>query len=64
MQENPREYVRMLAALAGAPVSVEHIAAVAQALPLLHGGCEALAAVDYGDIEPAPVFRPAKEPGP
>ncbi len=62
MQQDPREYVRMLTALAGIPITAEHIAAVALALPLIHGGCEAVAGLEYGDLEPAPRFHPPQGP--
>ena len=57
MQEDPHEFARVLTALAGLAMSEERIAAIAAVLPLLHGGAEALAAIEYGEIEPAPTLR-------
>ena len=57
MREDPSEFARTLTALAGLPMTAERIAAVAAVLPLLHGGAEALSAIDYGEIEPAPTLR-------
>ena len=58
MQDDPRETVRRLATLAGMPLPEERIAAMALALPFLQAGFAALAAVDYGEAEPAGRFRP------
>ncbi len=57
MQEDPQEFVRVLAALAGLTLAPERTAAIAAVLPFLHAGNEDLSAIDYGDIEPAPAFR-------
>ena len=61
MREDPHEFVRVLAALAGLPVTAERIAAIAAILPFLHAGNEDLSAIDYGEIEPAPAFRLRRE---
>ncbi len=61
MQDDPRETVRRLAALAGVPLSDERIAALALLLPAVQAAAAALAAVDYGGAEPAGRFRPRAE---
>ncbi len=58
MQDEPRETVRRLATLAGMPLPEERIATLALALPFVQTGFAALAAVDYGEVEPADRFRP------
>jgi hypothetical protein len=57
MQDDPRETIRRLATLAGMPLSEERIDALALALPFVQAGIAALAAVDYGEAEPAGRFR-------
>ncbi len=61
MQEDPQEFVRVLAAMAGLPLTGERTAAIAAVLPFLHAGNEDLSAIDYGEIEPAPAFRLRRE---
>ena len=61
MDEDPRAAVRSLAELAGVPMTRERIAALALALPLLEASLLALAAVEYGEVEPACRFRPPQE---
>lgn len=58
MQEDPRETVQRLASLAGVPLSDERVAALALVLPAVLPAIAALAAVDYGETEPAGRFRP------
>ena len=58
MEDDPRETVRRLAALAGVPLSEERIAALVPALPFVQAQLAALASVDYHDAEPAGRFRP------
>ena len=60
MEDDPRDTVRGLAALAGVPMTTQRIAALALALPLLRAGADALYAIEYGDTEPAPGFKPPK----
>ncbi len=62
MQDDARETVRRLAALAGIPLSEERIAALALTLPFVQVGLTALANVEYGGAEPAARFRPRPEP--
>jgi hypothetical protein len=61
MQEDPRDTIRRLAALAGLPMTDERIAALAATLPFVQAGLAALSAVEYGDAEPAGQFRPRPE---
>lgn len=61
MQDDPRETIRRLAAVAGIPLSDERIAALVPALPFVQAGLAALAGVDYRDVEPADRFRPRPE---
>jgi hypothetical protein len=61
VQDDPRETVRRLAALAGIPLSEERIAALALTLPFVQVGLTALADVDYREAEPAARFRPRPE---
>ena len=61
MQEDPRETVRRLAALAGVPLSDERIVTLALLLPAVQAGVAALAAIDYRQAEPAGRFRPGAE---
>lgn len=58
MQDDPREAIRRLAALASMPLAEERIAALVPALPFVQAGLAALAAVDYRESEPAGRFRP------
>ena len=58
MQDDSRETIRRLATLTGMPLPEERIAALALALPFVQTGFAALAAVDYGEVEPAGRFRP------
>jgi hypothetical protein len=57
MDDDPRETVRRLAALAGMPLSEERIAALVLSLPFVQAGLAALADVDYREAEPAGRFR-------
>ncbi len=61
MEDDPRETVRRLAALAGIPLSEERFAALAQVLPFIQAGLAALADGDYREAEPAVRFRPRPE---
>lgn len=61
MQDDPRETARRLAALAGIPMSEERIDSLAAVLRIVQTGAAGLAALDYGDTEPAGVFRPPRE---
>ena len=61
MQDDPRETVRRLAALAGVPLSDERIAALAPLLSAVQAGVATLAAIDYRQVEPASRFRPRPE---
>ena len=61
MDDDPRETVRRLAALAGVPLSEERITALVPALPFVQAGLAALASVDYREAEPAGRFRPRPE---
>ena len=61
MQDDPREAVRRLAALAGMTLPEERIAALVPALAFVEAGLAALAGVDYREAEPAGRFRPRSE---
>ncbi len=61
MEDDPRETVRRLAALAGIPLSEERIAALAQVLPFIQAQVARLADLDSRDAEPAGRFRPRPE---
>jgi len=61
MQDDPRDTVRRLAALAGMPLSEERIAALARALPAVQADLAALADVGYVEAEPTGRFRPRPE---
>ena len=61
MEEDPYDVVRTLAALAQVPLSDERIAALALALPRIRAALHSLAAVEYGEVEPACRFRPPQE---
>ena len=60
MDEDPRDTARSLADLAGIPMSRERIAALALALPIVQAGQQALASVEYAEVEPACRFRPPR----
>jgi aspartyl-tRNA(Asn)/glutamyl-tRNA(Gln) amidotransferase subunit A len=60
MQDDPRETIRRLAALAGIPLSEERIAAVALILPVVQSGAAALAAVEYGERARRPLPPPLR----
>jgi hypothetical protein len=64
MQEDPRETVRRLAAMAGVPMSEERIAALAMVFRLLQPTFGQLTELDYGGTEPAARFRPPAPPAP
>ena len=61
MQDDARETIRRLAALAGVPLTQERIAALALTLPFVQTGVAALADIDYLEVEPAARFRPRPE---
>ncbi len=61
MEDDPRETVRRLAALAGVPLSEERIAALARILPSVQAQVARLAGLDYRDAEPAGRFHPHPE---
>lgn len=61
MQDDARETVRKLAAHAGLPLPADRLDSLAQTLSVIEAGIAALAAVDYGEAEPADVFRPGRE---
>ncbi len=58
MQDDPRDTIRRLAALAGMPLPEERIAALAATLPFVQAETAALAGVDYREAEPAARFQP------
>lgn len=60
MQDDPRETARRLAALADVPMSEERIEALASVLRIVQAGSAGLAAIDFGDAEPAGAFRPPR----
>ena len=60
MDEDPRDTVRSLAALADIPMTAERIAAVALGLPLVQAAILSLSHLEYGEVEPATRFRPPK----
>ena len=62
MQEDPRDTVRALAALAGVPMTAQRVAAAALTLPLVKASADALYGIDYGETEPACRFRPPEAP--
>lgn len=62
MEEDLRDTVRSLAALAGVPMTTQRVAALALALPLLRAGADALYAIEYGETEPATRFTPPQGP--
>jgi hypothetical protein len=53
MDDDPRETIRRLAALAGVPLSEERIAALAHSLPSVQAHLARLADLDYREAEPA-----------
>jgi len=53
MQDDPRDTVRRIAALAGLPLAEERSAALALTLPFVQAVVAALAAVDYRDADPS-----------
>ncbi len=61
MQDDARETIRRLAALAGVPLTRERLDALALTLPFLQTGMAALADIDYREVEPAARFRPRPE---
>ncbi len=61
MQDDPRETIRRLAALAGMPLPEERIAALVPVLIFVQAGLAALAGVDYREAEPAGRFRPRSQ---
>lgn len=64
MEDDPRETIRRLAALAGMPLPEERIAALAPILPLVRAQVAQLAGLDYRQTEPAMGFRPRPEAPP
>jgi hypothetical protein len=64
MQDDPRDTVRSLAALAGVPMSEERVAALAMVFRQFEPAMRRLSALDYGDAEPAARFRPPAAPAP
>jgi hypothetical protein len=61
MQDDARETILRLAALAGVPLTQERIAALALTLPFVQTGVAALSDIDYREVEPAARFRPRPE---
>ncbi len=61
MQDDARETIRRLAALAGVPLTQERISALALTLPFVQTGVAALADIDYREAEPAARFQPRPE---
>ena len=61
MQDDARETIRRLAALAGLPLTQERITALALTLPFVQTGFAALSYIDYREAEPAARFRPRPE---
>ena len=60
MEEDARNTVRWLAALASLPMTRERIAALALALAQVQATAHSLSAVEYGEVEPACRFRPRR----
>ncbi|MEX0801033.1 MAG: hypothetical protein WD379_07450 [Dehalococcoidia bacterium] len=58
MQDDARETVRKLAAQASLPLPADRLDSLAVTLPVIQAGIAALAAVDYGNAEPADRFPP------
>lgn len=61
MDDDARETIRRLSALAGIPLSEERIAALLPTLPLVQNQVAGLADLDYRTAEPAGRFRPRPE---
>ena len=61
MQDDARETIRRLAALAGVPLTQERLDALALTLPFVQTGMATLADIDYRQVEPAARFRPRPE---
>jgi Asp-tRNA(Asn)/Glu-tRNA(Gln) amidotransferase C subunit len=61
MEDDRRETIRRIAALAGVPLSEERIAALETTLPFVNAQVTLLAEVDYREAEPAGRFRPRRE---
>ena len=61
MQDDARETIRRIAALAGVPLTQERLDALALTLPFVQTGMAALADIDYHEAEPAARFRPRPE---
>jgi Asp-tRNA(Asn)/Glu-tRNA(Gln) amidotransferase C subunit len=57
VQDDPRETIRRLAALAGMPLTEERIATLSRTLPSVQAQLARLADVDYRGAEPAGRFR-------
>ncbi len=57
-QQDPKEAIRRLAEAAAIPISEERIVLLAQTLPLIQQGMQALSQLDLGEREPAMIFRP------
>lgn len=58
MEPDPATSLPLIFELAGLPLSEERRALMAGALPLARAATAALAAPNYGEIEPASRFRP------
>jgi Asp-tRNA(Asn)/Glu-tRNA(Gln) amidotransferase C subunit len=58
MQDNPRDTVRRIAALAGVQLAEERIDALVFSLPFVQLAVAELAAVDCRDADPAAPFPP------
>ena len=58
MQDNHRDTVRRIAALASVPLAEERSADLALSLPFVQVAVAALAAVDYCDADPEAPFPP------
>ena len=61
MEDDRRETIRRIAALAGVPLSEERIAALEATLPFVNAQVALLAKVDYREAEPAGRFCPRRE---
>jgi Asp-tRNA(Asn)/Glu-tRNA(Gln) amidotransferase C subunit len=61
MDDDHRETIRRLAALADIPLSEDRIAALVTTLPFVQAQIARLADLDYGEAEPAGRFRPQRE---
>ena len=58
MQDNPRDTVRRIAALAGVQLAEERSADLVLSLPFVQVAVAALAATDYRDTDPETPFPP------